>query len=205
MTAFYEARIRAEWQDWTFGAHQAASRAAANEDLITLRRQYTELTEQDLHRLAASWRSDDTSSAYFTFAAADIDDNPALVAVSATFVRALFHELGDQVPPALAALLTRWTEQRRQATRAGIQPTPVQPPRVSVLLPRDESLWPPESWDAFAELELDAQHFDNTLLRWDADSRLWLQIGAAAQDAPPNPHDDHEPSPPAADQDNRAS
>jgi hypothetical protein len=191
MTVFYQARIRAEWQDWTFGAHQATARAAAAEDLIALRRQYTELREQDLLRLAASWRSDDASSAYFSFAAADgVADDPALVAVDATFVRALFHELDDQAPSALAALLDRWTEQRRHATLSGFQPTPVQPPRVSVLLPRDESLWPPESWDAFAELELDSPRFDNTLLRWDADSGLWIQHGTQAQRAASNLHDE---------------
>lgn len=214
MTAFYEARIRAEWQDWTFGAHQAAARAAAAEDLITLRRQYTELSEQDLLRLADSWRSDDTSSAYFTFAAADsAEADPALVAVSATFVRALFHELADQAPPALAELLTRWAEQRRHAALAGMRPIPVQPPRVSVLLPRDGSLWPPDSWDAFAGLDLDAQRFDNTLLRWDADSGLWIQgrtqakAQAQAQGATSERDDGHDPSlpPVGRGQDDRAS
>lgn len=192
MTAFYEARIRAEWQDWTFGAHQAAARAAAAEDLITLRRQYTELSEQDLLRLAASWRSNDASSAYFAFtAAADTDKaddrtadtdadtegcdvtGPPMVTVSATFIRALFHELDDQAPAALAALLDRWSEQRRHTTLSGLRPIPVQPPRVSVLLPRDKSRWPPNSWDGLLALDLDAPQFDNTLLRWDAVSELW--------------------------------
>lgn len=172
---FFEARIRAEWQDWTFGAHQATARAAAAEELIALRRQYDEMSEQDLVRLADSWRSDDSSSAYFTFAAAGEDNGePAAVAVGATFVRALLQELDDQAPAALAALIDRWAEQRRYAREAGMRPTPVRPPRVSVLLPRDESLWPPESWTALIALDLGAPHLDNTLLRWDAYSG-WMR------------------------------
>ncbi len=180
---FFEARIRAEWQDWTFGAHQAAARAAATEELIVLRRQFTEVSEQDLVQLADSWRSDDASSAYFVFTAAQCahDAGPALVAVSATFVRALFHELDDQAPLALAALFDRWSEQRRHARDAGMRPVPVRSPRVSLLLPRDESRWPPDSWTALLQLDLDAPRFDNTTLHWNQDSALWLTAEAEAE------------------------
>lgn len=195
--AFYEAHIRADWQDWTFGAHQAAARTAAAEELIALRRQYTEMAEQDLVRLADSWRSDDASGPYFTFAAAsahggvdgngdsgsggsgrgdsdDDRDGPETVAVSATFVKELFRQLDDQTPAALAALLDQWFEQRRYAAHAGMRQVPVRPPRVSVLLPRDASRWPPESWDGLLSLDLDAPRFDGTLLHWDGESGRWL-------------------------------
>lgn len=193
MTEFHQAQIRADWQDWTFGAHQATTRAAAAEELIALRRQYTELTEPDLLRLADSWRSDDTSGPYFTFTAAhadthanadhdhdyrnghDHDDGtePTLIILDATFVKALLQELADQTPAALAALLDSWTEQRSHAAYAGLRPTPVQPPRVALLLPRDDSQWPPDSWNALLALPLDDPRFDRTLLRWDSNSRLW--------------------------------
>lgn len=173
MTEFYAARIRAEWQDWSFSANQAAARAAAAEDLIALRRQYTELSEPDLLRLADSWRSDSVSGPYFTFIAADAAV-PTEVMVDATFARALLHELTDQAPAALAALLDQWDEQRRHAAYAGIHPTPANPPRVALLLPRDDSRWPPESWSTLPTLDLDAPTFDGALLRWDADSSLWL-------------------------------
>ena len=182
MTEFYEARIRAEWQDWSFGAHQAAARAAAAEDLIALRRQYTHLAEQDLRQLADSWRSESASGPYFTFTAAagphDVDRATGLerasVILSATFVKALFHELDDQAPAALAALLAEWSEQRRHAARASLRPTRVQPPRVALLLSGDDSRWPAASWDNLRTLDLEAPSFDGALLRWDSASALWL-------------------------------
>lgn len=183
MTEFHQARIRAEWQDWTFGAHQAAARAAAAEDLIALRRQYTELSEPDVLRLAHSWRSDDTSGPYFIFTAADVGGEPPTVLVDAVFTKALFHELDDQAPAALAQLIARWTEQRAHAAYAGLHPTPAQPPRVTLLIPHDESQWPPDSWQNLQTLPLDAPQFDRTLLHWDSSSGLWSLLPIT----PPNP------------------
>jgi len=188
VSEFFAARVRAEWQDWSFGANQAAARAAAAEELIALRRQYTELSEQDLLRLAQSWRSDSVSGPYFAFIAADgslygsagpgarefpdaAEATP--VVVDAAFVSALFHELGDQAPAALAALLDQWSEQRRHVVHAGMRQIPGEPPRVSLLLPRDDSRWPPESWEHLLALDLAAPSFDGVLLRWDADSAVW--------------------------------
>lgn len=186
MSEFYEARIRAEWQDWTFGAHQAAARAAAAEELVALRRRYRDLTEDEVTRLAASWRPELASGPYFAFAAAPAQyaggagehngGEPGLVAISATFVKALLHELQDQAPAALAALLDRWAEQRRHAELAGTRFVPAKPPRVALVLPRDESRWPAESWPSLSELDLEAPEFDGASLHWDAKSALWLAV-----------------------------
>lgn len=177
---FHQAHIRAEWPEWTFAAHQAATQAAASEELTALRRQYTDLSEPDLLRLAHSWRADYTSGPYFTFTAADASSTalaePALLAVDATFVRALLHELDDQAPSALAALLDHWTEQRRHATRAGLRRTPSPPPRVALLVPRDPTNSPPASWAGLRTLDLDAPTFDGTTLRWDNESALWQPV-----------------------------
>jgi hypothetical protein len=186
VSEFYEARIRAEWPDWTFGAHQAAARAAAAEELVALRRRYRDLTEDEVARLAASWQPDHASGPYFPFIAAPAQysggghngGEPGLVALSATFVKALLRELQDQAPAALAALLDRWAEQRRNAERAGTRPVPVKPPRVAVVLPRDEARWPAESWPSLAALDLEAPEFDGASLRWDAESALWLALPA---------------------------
>jgi len=198
VSEFYAARIRAEWQDWSFGANQAATRAAAAEELIALRRQYTELAEPDLLQLAQTWHSDSATGPYFTFTAADgshlyegdggdgdydgeshaaeprAATEPTAVLLDALFVRALIHELGDQTPAALAALLDQWSEQRRHAAYAGLRPTHVDRPRVTLLLPRDDSRWPPASWDSLLTLDLDAQSLDGALLRWSANSERWL-------------------------------
>lgn len=183
MSEFYEARIRAEWPDWTFGAHQAAARAAAAEDLVALRRRYHDLTAAQIERLAESWRPERASGPYFTFVAAPAEPGggeehnggePGSVAVSATFVQALLRELQDQAPAALAALLDHWAEQRRHAERAGTHQLPVKPPRVALLLPRDESRWPAESWPSLSGLNLEEPEFDGALLHWDAKSALWL-------------------------------
>jgi hypothetical protein len=178
VSEFFAARIRAEWQDWSFGANQAAVRAAAAEELVALRRQFAELAEQDLRRLAQSWRPDGSAGPFFTFIAADgsslHDAEPAAVIVDAAFVSALLHELADQGPDALTALLDRWAEQRRHAAFAGLRPTPAEPPRVALLLPRDASHWPPASWDRLLALELDAPDFDGALLRWDAIGVRWV-------------------------------
>jgi hypothetical protein len=199
---FHQAHIRAEWPDWTFAAHQAATQAAASEELTALRRQYTDLSEADLLRLAQSWRSDDTSGPYFTFTAADASSvgahdaatapslitEPTLLAVDATFVRALLHELSDQAPSALTALLDHWTEQRRHATRAGLHRTPSPPPRVALLVPRDPTNSPPDAWPSLLALDLAAPTFDGAILRWDNDSALWQPVrsgpnlAGAAQD-----------------------
>ncbi len=185
MSEFYEARIRAEWPDWTFGAHQAAARAAAAEDLVALRRRYPDLTADELARLAESWRPDRASGPYFSFAAALVESSgavahnggePGLISVSATFVKALLRELQSQAPAALAALLDRWAEQRRHAERAGTRRLPAKPPRVALVLPRDESRWPAESWPSLSALELEAPEFDGTALHWDAKSALWLAL-----------------------------
>lgn len=190
MREFYEARIRAEWPDWTFGAHQAAARAAAAEDLVALRRRYRDLAGDEVAQLAASWRPDDASGPYFAFAAADLDvvaapddaagagngGRPGLVAVNAVFVKELLRELQDQAPAALAALLDRWAEQRRHAAQAGARSRAARVPRVSLALPRDESRWPAPSWPALSALDLEAPEFDSTLLRWDAASTLWLAL-----------------------------
>lgn len=179
MSEFFPARVRAEWQDWSFGANQAAARAAAAEELIALRRQYSELSEQDLLRLAQSWRSDSVSGPYFAFIAADgsiygsaqpedraVADaaEPTAVLVDAVFVRALFHELADQTPAALAALLDQWSEQRRHAAHAGLRQVPAKPPRVSLLLPRDGSRWSPACWEHLLSLDLDAPDFDGSVV-----------------------------------------
>ena len=179
MSEFYQALIRAEWQTWSFGAHQAAARAAAAEDLIALRRQFTELAEQDLLRLAHSWRADDKSGPYFAFTAADATPAPApaelaTVLLDAAYIKALFHELADQALTALPALLDQWSEQRRHAAYAGLRPTPSRPPRVTLLIPRDNSQWPPASWDRLLTLDLDSPAFDGARLRWDTNSELWL-------------------------------
>lgn len=184
MSEFYEARIRAEWPDWTFGAHQAAARAAAAEQLVALRRRYRDLAEDEVAALAETWRPDSASGPYFGFAAAadhggEQDHNggePGLVAVSATFVKALLRELQDQAPAALAALLDRWAEQRDQALHAGTRPVHAAVPRVTVLLPRDETRWPAESWPSLSALDLEAPEFDGAVLRWDAKSALWLAL-----------------------------
>ena len=185
MSEFFEARIRAEWLDWTFGAHQAAARAAATEQLVALRRRYRDLTEDEVVRLAESWRPQRDSGPYFSFAAAAAEHNgagehnggePGLVAISAPFVKALLLEMQDQAPAALAALLDRWAEQRRNGERAGTRLVPVKPPRVAVILPRDESRWPAESWSSLAGLGLEAPEFDGVWLRWAAESALWLAV-----------------------------
>lgn len=185
MSEFYEARVRAEWPDWTFGAHQAAARAAAAEDLVALRRRYRDLTEDEVTRLAESWRPDRASGPYFPFAAAAAEHSgagehnggePGLVAVSATFVKALLRELQDQAPAALAALLDRWAEQRRHAESAGTRSVPATPPRVTLVIPRDESRWPAESWPSLSGLDLEAPEFDGASLHWDAKSALWLAL-----------------------------
>jgi hypothetical protein len=182
VSEYFAARVRAEWQDWSFGANQAAARAAAAEELIALRRQYTELSEQDLLRLAQSWRSDSGSGPYFAFIAADgglygaNDSNgpqargfpnpaePTAVLVDAAFVSALFHELADQAPAALAALLDQWSEQRRHAAHAGLRQVPAKPPRVSLLLPRDDSLWPAACWEHLLGLDLEAPSLDGSVI-----------------------------------------
>jgi len=176
VSEFFEARVRAESQDWTFGAHQATARAAAIEDLVTLRRQYQELSDAELSELAASWRSDSASGPYFVFAAAALGggDGDDCVAVAATFVRALLRELRGEAPAALAGLLGRWTEQRGYAWGSGRRPMSARPPRVAVLLSRDAGRWTPESWDGLEHLGLEAPEFDGTLLRWDSDLGLWL-------------------------------
>jgi hypothetical protein len=176
VSEFFEARVRAESQDWTFDAHQATARATAAEDLITLRRQYPEQTETELAELARSWRSDSASGPYFVFAAATLvgEHGDDCVAVAATFVRALFHELGGEAPAALAELLDQWAEQRRYAWESGQRPIAGRPPRVAVLLPRDAGRWAPQSWDGLESLDLEAAAYDGTLLRWDIDSGLWL-------------------------------
>ena len=183
VSEFYEARIRAEWPDWTFSAHQAAAREAAAEELIALRRRYRDLAEEEIAQLAESWRPDSASGPYFGFTAAFADHDepgehnggePGLVEVSATFVKALLHELQDQAPAALAALLDRWAELRRQARRAGARPVFVRAPRVVLVLPRDESRWAAESWPGLSALDLEAPEFDGASLRWDAKSALWL-------------------------------
>ncbi|HEU5427230.1 MAG TPA: hypothetical protein VFU74_10165 [Actinocrinis sp.] len=185
MSEFFEARIRAEWPDWTFGAHQAAARAAATEQLVALRRRYRDLTEDEVGRLAASWRPERDCGPYFGFAAALAEHGgagehnggePGLVAISAPFVKALLHELQDQAPAALAALLDRWAEQRRHAESAGTRRVCVTPPRVAVILPRDESRWPAESWPSLSGLDLEAPEFDGASLHWDAESALWLAL-----------------------------
>jgi hypothetical protein len=188
VSEFFEARIRAEWPDWTFGAHQAATRAAATEQLVALRRRYGELTERELAELAASWPAGGSSGPYFGFAAAPADyatdpgtrghngARPGLVAVSAAFVKALLRELQDQAPPALAALLDRWAEQRRNADLAGTGGFPAHAPRVALLLSRDESRWPARSWQSLSDLDLDGGQFDGTTLHWDAESGLWLAL-----------------------------
>jgi len=179
VSEYFAARIRAEWQDWSFGANQAAARAAAAEELIALRRQYTELSEPDLLRLAQSWRSDSVSGPYFAFIAADgsLHDaeradarvfsdgaEPTAVLVDAAFVRALFHELADQAPAALAALLDQWSEQRRHAAHAGLRQVPAEPPRVSLLLARDDSRWSAACWEHLLSLDLDAASFDGSVI-----------------------------------------
>lgn len=180
MTEFYEALIRAEWRDWSFGAHQAAARAAAAEDLIVLRRQYAELSEQDLLRLAHSWRADDKSGPYFAFTAAyaatttTTTTESTSVLLDATYIKALFHELADQAPTALRGLLDEWSGQHRHAADAGLRPTPPRPPRATLRLPRDDSHWPPVSWDNLRTLDLGSPNFDGALLRWDNSSELWL-------------------------------
>ena len=80
------------------------------------------------------------------------------------FVSALFHELGDQAPAALAALLDQWSEQRRHAAHAGMRQVPAEPPRVSLLLPRDDSRWPPDSWEHLLALIVDARNNDKPIL-----------------------------------------
>ncbi|MBS2964749.1 hypothetical protein KGA66_16950 [Actinocrinis puniceicyclus] len=187
MSEFYEARIRAEWPDWTFGAHQAAARAAAAEQLVALRRRYPDLPEEDLAALAVSWRPDSVSGPYFAFTAAPADraadgtdrhngGEPGLVAVSAVFVKALLLELAGEAPAALAALLDRWAEQRRNSYLAGGRAVPARSPRVVLLLPRDESRWPALSWAGLSALDLQAPEFDGALLRWDAGCSLWLAV-----------------------------
>jgi hypothetical protein len=187
VSEFFEARVRAEWPDWTFGAHQAAARAAASEQLVALRRRYGELTERELAELASSWPAGGSSGPYFSFAAAadyfadpgtrgHDGAQPGLVAVSAAFVKALLRELRDQAPAALAALLDRWAEQRRNADLAGARSVRAHIPRVALLLPRDESGWPARSWQSLSELDLDDARFDGTTLRWDAESERWLAV-----------------------------
>jgi hypothetical protein len=171
VSEFFEARIHVESQDWTFGAHQAASRAAAAEELVALRRQYRHLAEPELVELAGSWRRDDVSGPYFVFAAAALGGE---VAVSATFLKALFHELGDEAAAGLGGLLEQWSEQRRYARESGQQPVAGRPPRVAALLPRDPRRWAPESWQPLSALGLDAPEFDATTLSWDSESGAWL-------------------------------
>lgn len=192
VSEFYEARIRAEWPDWTFAAHQAAARAAAAEELVALRRRYHDLAQEEVAQLAESWRPDTASGPYFGFAAAAFDfaatavepsaaglrngGRPGLVAVSAVFAKELIHELQDQAPAALAALLDRWAEQHGHVEHAGAAPIPARTPRVAIVLPRDESRWPARSWPSLSALDLEAPQFDGTLLRWDEKSALWLAL-----------------------------
>jgi hypothetical protein len=193
VSEFFEAQIRAEWDEWTFGAHQAARRAAATDDLVALRRQYRHLGDEDLARLAAGWRSDSGSGPYFTFAAAALgggEDGSGdggggegkdssgggsrRYAVSATFMRALFQELSEGAADALAGLLALWSRQRRHAKLSGQRPIPVRPPRVVVLIPGD-ARWPPaRAWDILSSLDLEAPRFDRTLLFWDDATACWL-------------------------------
>jgi hypothetical protein len=176
VSEFFEARVRAESRDWTFDAHQATTGAAQVEALVTLRRQYQELSDAELAALAESWRSDSTSGPYFVFAAAALRgaDGDDCVAVDATFVRALFRELGGEAPAALAALLDQWTEQRGYAWSSGQRLIAARPPRVTVLLSRDAGRWAPQSWSALESLGLEAPRYDGTLLRWDGDSGVWF-------------------------------
>jgi hypothetical protein len=173
---FFEARVRAESQDWTFGAHQAAARAAEAEELVALRRHYEELSEAELAGLAGSWRSDSASGPYFVFAAAELGDEYGqdCAAVAAAFVKALRRELDGGAPAALGELLGQWDEQRRYAWGSGQRLIPARPPRVALRLPRDPRRWPAESWDGLERLDLDAAGFDGTLLRWEPDSGAWL-------------------------------
>jgi hypothetical protein len=171
---YFEARVRAESEDWTFGAHQAAARAQAAEQLVALRRQYRDLSEADLAELAASWRRDDVSGPYFTFAAAPLGGEDE-AAVDAAFLRALVYELGAQTADGLAGLFAQWDDQRRYARRSGLRDVPVHPPRVATALPRDPHRWPQAAWIALLDLDLDDPGFDGTLLTWDA-SGTWLVL-----------------------------
>jgi hypothetical protein len=168
---FFEAHIRAEWEDWTFGANQAARRAAEAENLVTLRRQYPHLSDQDRAELAASWRSDGASGPYFDFAASESEYEDARL-ISAPFAAALHHELGDETPEALTALIERWLEQRHQALQSGLRRVEVPPPRVTLLLPG--AVPPPQAWRDLAALDLEAPEFDKALLHWDDARAAWL-------------------------------
>jgi hypothetical protein len=171
---YFEAHVRVESGDWSFGAHQAAARAAATEELITLRRQYRHMGEREVAELAESWRPDDASGPYFVFAAAPLGGQDEPVAVSATFLQALFLELLGETPTGLAALLEQWSDQRRYAWESGQQPVAVRQPRVSALVPRDTRQWSSKSWDTLAGLDLEAPELDSTLLVWDGDSGDWI-------------------------------
>jgi hypothetical protein len=179
VSEFFEAQIHVESRDWTFDAHQAAARATAAEELVALRRQYPQLAEPELVELAESWRPDDASGPYFVFAAAALGGEEEPVAVGATFLKALLHELREDTPAGLAGLLEQWSEQRRYAWESGQRPVAVRPPRVAALLPRDPRRWPSESWDALSLLELEASEFDGTLLSWDGGSGAWIAQSAA--------------------------
>ncbi len=171
---YFEARVRTESGDWSFGAHQAAARSAATEELVTLRRQYRHMDERELARLAASWRPDDLSGPYFTFTAAALGGEDEPVTVSATFLQALFQELLAETATGLAGLLEQWSNQRRYAWESGQQPVEVRPPRVSALVPRDPRQWSPKAWDILAGLDLEAPELDSTLLVWDGESGDWI-------------------------------
>lgn len=178
---FFVARIRADWQDWTFGAHQAARRADAIEDLVALRRQYRDLSDEDLSELAASWRSDSASGPFFAFVAAEYDHAHAPAPapapahlLSAPFAAAVLYELRDEAAEALAALVERWSEQRRFALQSGLRRMDVPPPRVALLLPHHHSALPPEAWNSLAALDLNDPGFDKTLLLWDTAAAHWM-------------------------------
>lgn len=174
MNEYFEAHVRTESGDWTFGAHQATARAAATEELVTLRRQYRHMDERELAELAASWRPDDASGPYFAFAAAALGGEDEPVAVSATFLQALFLELMGETPAGLAGLLQQWSAQRRYAWESGQQPVDVRPPRVAALVPPDPRQWSSKAWDALAGLDLEAPELDSTMLVWDGEAGDWI-------------------------------
>ncbi|MGH6657546.1 MAG: hypothetical protein ACRDVE_20365 [Actinocrinis sp.] len=183
MSEFFEARILAEFPDWTFGAHQAAMRAEAAGLRISVRRQFPHLAAAERDELAASWRSDSGTGRYFAFAAAPGGNGLSYnggelseVVVGALFVSALFQELDDVAPAALAALLDQWAEQRRLAGRARSRRAAVREPSAAVLIPRDENRWPARSWARLRPLDLESAEFDDALLRWDDESGLWLAV-----------------------------
>ncbi len=183
MSDFFEARILAEFSDWTFGAHQAAMRAEAAELRCAVRRQFPHLTAAEQDELAASWRSDSSTGRYFAFAAAPGGNGrpsnggePAEVVLSALFVGALFRELDVDAPAALAALLDQWAQQRRLARLGGLRPVAVREPSVAVVIPRDDGRWPAVSWTALRAFDLESPEFDGALLRWDDASGLWFAV-----------------------------